>query len=860
MKQLITIYLAIVSFCPLFGQLSGVYTIDPSLPNNGNNYITFAEALKDLKGTTIRNGPGISGDVIFNIADGTHGINIKINDGADSIHGLNENHGIKFKSSSGNREKVNLVSGSIPAINLEGISDVTFEDVSITTSTGNGGNIIHLFNTSKISIINTVIESFEGSSQNLINSGTYGLADNITIKGNLLKYGENGIIFRGGIRKDSIKIMDNHLLYQKTSGINITETSSLEISNNYTVSGDSSLDNYYSIFCDDADSSLRILNNKVIANVGTSALHIINCNGSIDKSLIANNFFSYKGSTGFAPAAISIWSSAKQKLYNNSVYTEDSISTALLIVPTTGLSIFNNIFYNAGKGYCIISYLDGIDSSDNNAFYTEGSYLASWNSNQLDSLLDWQIATGQDQNSIFTPPLFTSTTNLHTCNTILDSSGIPLSEILIDIDGQDRDNSFPDIGADEFSSNQLPIVELEDTIGLCLGDSIIVSPAVTYSFLEYAWDRGDSTSTILVDTAGLYIIEAINACSFKDIDSIFVKEKELPMLDLGDDGTFCQGKILDAGAGMMTYRWYKYDFALPGLVQTGDTTQTFLLNELGNSTMVYKAEVIGSNGCEQSDTIIINAIRPNPLTTLGKDTFFCNNGSISLTGGTLTAAEADYIWSTGESNTQSIIIDTPGTYSVKITNIVPPNCTSFDTINIRMFPETSITSDPKTCPDSSVELTATGGLNYSWSPSIGLNDTTASTVTLHLADTGNFAYVVTIEDTNGCVGTESVSVTIIDSCSKNTNVNYTNNTNLFSTAIFPNPSNGIFTIQLVGVNKDYYLQVSDLYGKVVFKKSYVQPPVAYSQKLDLEYLPSGIYNILLQVGEQRSFQQFSIVE
>ena len=69
-------------------------------------------------------------------------------------------------------------------------------------------------------------------------------------------------------------------------------------------------------------------------------------------------------------------------------------------------------------------------------------------------MVGWQNATGTDLNSISDSVAFTSSTDLHIPNgtiTALESAGTPIVGITTDIDGQTRNASTPDIGADEFN-------------------------------------------------------------------------------------------------------------------------------------------------------------------------------------------------------------------------------------------------------------------------------------------------------------------------------------------------------------------------------------------------------------------------
>ena len=72
------------------------------------------------------------------------------------------------------------------------------------------------------------------------------------------------------------------------------------------------------------------------------------------------------------------------------------------------------------------------------------------------TLADWQGATGQDANSLNVQPNFLSSTDLHldpSTNPLLDGAATSIVGITTDFDGDARNASTPDIGADEFVSS-----------------------------------------------------------------------------------------------------------------------------------------------------------------------------------------------------------------------------------------------------------------------------------------------------------------------------------------------------------------------------------------------------------------------
>ncbi|RMG32091.1 MAG: right-handed parallel beta-helix repeat-containing protein, partial [Methanobacteriota archaeon] len=69
---------------------------------------------------------------------------------------------------------------------------------------------------------------------------------------------------------------------------------------------------------------------------------------------------------------------------------------------------------------------------------------------EIRDLVEWQASSGHDANSVSTYGHYSSETDLHTVAPWLDKKGIPFSRITTDIDGEPRDGTTPDIGADEF--------------------------------------------------------------------------------------------------------------------------------------------------------------------------------------------------------------------------------------------------------------------------------------------------------------------------------------------------------------------------------------------------------------------------
>ncbi|MFW6103435.1 MAG: choice-of-anchor Q domain-containing protein [Bacteroidota bacterium] len=113
-----------------------------------------------------------------------------------------------------------------------------------------------------------------------------------------------------------------------------------------------------------------------------------------------------------------------------------------------------NIFTNVGGGYAA-KYYNGssaIDAVDYNDYYTVGNDLALYESTVCSDLSELQSASGMDQHSLSVDPGFVSDDDLHLNSPAVTEHATPIPFVTTDIDGEERDPSSPDMGADEYGA------------------------------------------------------------------------------------------------------------------------------------------------------------------------------------------------------------------------------------------------------------------------------------------------------------------------------------------------------------------------------------------------------------------------
>lgn len=217
--------------------------------------------------------------------------------------------------------------------------------------------------------------------------------------------------------------------------------------------------------------------------------------------------------------------------------------------------------------------------------------------------------------------------------------------------------------------------------------------------------------------------------------------------------TICEGEsITITASGADEYTWEPAigldTTSGPVVIASPEQTQTYLLtgeNEECSDTVSVTVTVIGL------PEIVVNPAEPG----------ICPGESV-----TLTASGADtYTWSpaVGLSSTQGVSVSASPqatqTYTVvgaigTCENETQVTVTLNDVPVVTFEPE-----EPKLCINGSVEITASGGVAYEWSPATGLNVTNEATVIASPAQ--STTYSVTVTDENGCTETAEVEATVL---------------------------------------------------------------------------------------------------
>ena len=286
----------------------------------------------------------------------------------------------------------------------------------------------------------------------------------------------------------------------------------------------------------------------------------------------------------------------------------------------------------------------------------------------------------------------------------------------------------------------LPVVtpEIVTIVGddfICENETTTLTTNLPFDF--YEWNTGDITQTITVDNEGVYEVTVTDSNGCTSTDEFILTVAFNPFVQIAGSTTYCEGSstLLSAPFGFSEYEW------------SPNFENTFSINV--NSEGTYTVTVTDLNGCTGSSSVeVIEAEVLNPNISGGDN--FCAGGFVELSIG---SGFSNIEWLPGGENTESIIVDEAGVYSVTVQD---GTCEGIAIITVTENPlPTPIINAPSgICPNELASLNANNPdyTNYIWS-----TGSVNSSILTGMPGT----YSVTVTDMNDCTASSSVTMDFI---------------------------------------------------------------------------------------------------
>lgn len=343
------------------------------------------------------------------------------------------------------------------------------------------------------------------------------------------------------------------------------------------------------------------------------------------------------------------------------------------------------------------------------------------------------------------------------------------------------------------------------------------------------------TTPALTTSTNFYASATVGTCASPRV-AVTATIKPLPVVNIGDDASFCEGSSYTINAGNFSaYLW-----------DNGSTGQTRTVNTPGT----YHVTVTGTGGCKGKDTINLSHY-PNPVVNLGNDTSICAGQTLTLDAGN---PGMSYFWSSGET-TQTIVVNQTNDYSVKVTNEL--GCSYADTINliVKEAPLGNINAVhgyPGTYTFNA--LNPQYAVNYIWN--FGDGSPEEEGYLRHHTYKSNGIYLVTLVLVGSCDSnaTRSRTVDVFDAAGT-TGVNNVNTGNKI--LMYPNPAKALLTIE----SQDGVLFKNIAVYNILGQKLKSEISDSRSQHvIRINDLVAGIYTLRIETDKGAIVRKFEVTK
>jgi gliding motility-associated-like protein len=346
-----------------------------------------------------------------------------------------------------------------------------------------------------------------------------------------------------------------------------------------------------------------------------------------------------------------------------------------------------------------------------------------------------------------------------------------------------------------------------DTIQLNATGSGAISWTPNYNIIN-------STSVIpsvFPKTTTVYTVE-FNDNGCRNTDSVRVRVISRVTLTASNDTSICANDPvqLTANTDGLQYAW------------SPDPTLSNpnILNPIASPVVTTTYQITSRiGGCTATENVVITVI-PKPTVNAGNNVDICYNSTTQLNAQTNGTA---FTWSNASSLSDASVLNPIAAPKVTTSYIltatdISSGCPkpSYDTVIVTVLPKVKAFAgnDTVIIANLPLQLKATGGVNYQWSPATGLNNPNIQGPIAMLDGNPEYVtYLVTVTDQAGCFDTASITIRV-----------YKTGPEIFvPTGFTPNGDgrNDVFRPIYVGMKTIDYFQVYNRWGGLI-----------YSHKLD----------------------------
>ena len=264
----------------------------------------------------------------------------------------------------------------------------------------------------------------------------------------------------------------------------------------------------------------------------------------------------------------------------------------------------------------------------------------------------------------------------------------------------------------------------------------------------YVWNNNVTQGVPFFPTASqIYTVTGTGANGCTNVDQVQVNVSTGPSVTVSAAQTVCANTAATFSAAPLNSLGGFWTTSGNGTISPNISSAAITYLPAANDPVVVTLTYVATNACGSSSSATNVNVLPIPTVNAGPDQTICEGSSVVLNA----TGNGNVTWLTPNvSNGLAFVPVTTTTYTATATGL--NNCSNQDqvTVTVVALPDVNAGNDLTICSGEEVSLTATGATAYQWTGGIanGAPFTPGATAT----------YTVTGTTTNGCAGTDQVTV------------------------------------------------------------------------------------------------------
>jgi gliding motility-associated-like protein len=320
--------------------------------------------------------------------------------------------------------------------------------------------------------------------------------------------------------------------------------------------------------------------------------------------------------------------------------------------------------------------------------------------------------------------------------------------------------------------NPIPLATFSSNAPVCEGIAVnFANTGSSGAGVTYSWDFGKGADPALstaqnpqgitYHSPGTKTITFAVTNSYGCVTSTTqtISIHALPIAFAGLDTTICANtsvQLGQPGVSGNTYSWF------PSSTLSNKTLSNPIASPVAPVTSYVLTVINTSNGCKNQDTVNVTMLAPLKAYA-GNDGTICRYDQFQL--GTGLVKGQVYSWSPVKGLTNPTLAnpvaspDSSTIYTLTVTGSGCGTITDNVTITVHQLPVVDAGADDTISTGATAQLSAKGGIQYSWLPETGLNNSGIYNPLAHPDQSTQ--YTVTATDIYGCVNKDTMLLTVL---------------------------------------------------------------------------------------------------